>query len=100
MFYTKCLNWLQSCLNIIEKNYFLQINIISCITKLSHIELNLYKSLTPCAMCHQLSLTDIMINTRIGKICIKCDIQMTKARNKVKISKTTKAPKKLLKQLS
>ena len=100
MFYTKCLNWLQSCLNIIEKNYFLQINSISCITKLSHIELNLYKSSTPCAMCHQLSLTDIMINTRIGKICIKCDIQMTKARNKVKISKTTKAPKKLLKQLS
>jgi hypothetical protein len=100
MFYTKCLNWLQSCLNIIEKNYFLQINSISCITKLSHIELNLYKSLTPCAMCHQLSLTDIMINTRIGKICIKCDIQMTKARKKVKISKTTKAPKKLLKQLS
>jgi hypothetical protein len=82
------------------KNYFLQINIISCITKLSHIELNLYKSSTPCAMCHQLSLTDRMINARIGKICIKCDIQMTKARNRVKISKTTKAPKKLLKLLS
>lgn len=82
------------------KNYFLQINIISCITKLSQIELNLYKSSTPCAMCHQLSLTDRMINARIGKICIKCDIQMTKARNKVKISKTTKAPKKLLKHLS
>ena len=100
MFYTKCLNWLYSRLNIIENNYFLQINSISCITKLSHIELNLYNSLTPCAMCHQLSITDRMINTRIGKICIKCDIQTTKARNKIKISKTTKAPKKLLKQLS
>jgi hypothetical protein len=51
-------------------------------------------------MCHQLSLTDTMISTRIGKICIKCDIQMAKARNKVKISKTTKPPKKFLKQLS
>jgi hypothetical protein len=51
-------------------------------------------------MCHQLSLTDRMINTRIGKICTKCDIQTTKARNKVKISKTTKASNKLLKQLS
>jgi hypothetical protein len=94
------IKWIQSCLNVIEKNYFLQINSISCIRKLSHIELNLYKSLTPCAMCHQLSLTDRMINARIGKICIKCDIQMNKARNKVKISKTTKVPKKLLKQLS
>lgn len=51
-------------------------------------------------MCHQLTPTDAMINTRIGKICIKCDIQMTKTRNKIKISKTTKATKKLLKQLS
>jgi hypothetical protein len=84
-------------LNIREELFFTD-KYHSCITKLSHIELNLYRSLTPCAMCHQLTLTDTMINTRIGKICIKCDIQVTKARNKVKISKTTKAPKKLLKQ--
>jgi len=51
-------------------------------------------------MCHQLTPTDTMINTRIGKICIKCDIQMTKTRNKIKINKTTKPTKKLLKQLS
>ena len=51
-------------------------------------------------MCHQLSPTDKMITTRIGKICIKCDIQMTQARNKVKISKTTKSAKKLIKQFS
>jgi hypothetical protein len=42
-------------------------------------------------MCHQLTPIDTMINTRIGKICIRCDIQMTKARNKVKISKTNKS---------
>ena len=94
------MKWLQSSLNIIDKNYFLQINSISSIRKLSHIELNLYKSLTPCTMCHQLSPTDKMISTRIGKICIKCDIQMTQARNKVKISKTTKSAKKLIKQFS
>lgn len=51
-------------------------------------------------MCHQLSITDKMISTRIGKICIKCDIQLTKARNRVNISKTTKPSKKLVKQLS
>jgi hypothetical protein len=73
------------------KNYFLQINSISCTR--NHIELNLYKSLTACAMCHQLTPTDTMTSTRIGRICTRCDIQITKAGHKVKTSKTTKVPK-------
>jgi hypothetical protein len=72
-------------------NYFLQINSISCIR--NHIELNLYKSLTACAMCHQLTPTDTMTSTRVGRICTRCDIRMTKAGHKVKTSKTTKVPK-------
>jgi len=40
--------------------------------------LNLYKSITPCALCHELSITDTMINTKLGKICVRCDIQMNK----------------------
>jgi hypothetical protein len=72
-------------------NYFLQINSISCIR--NYIELNLYKSLTACAMCHQLTPTDTMTSTRVGRICTRCDIRMTKAGHKVKTSKTTKVPK-------
>ncbi|MDW0137589.1 MAG: hypothetical protein QOK70_07415 [Nitrososphaeraceae archaeon] len=55
--------------------------------------MNLYKSLTACAMCHQLTPTDTMTSTRVGRICTRCDIQMTKAGHKVKTSKTTKVPK-------
>jgi hypothetical protein len=73
------------------KNYFLQINSISCIR--NHIELDLYKSLTACTMCHQLTPTDTMTNTRIGRICTRCDFRITKAGYKVKISKSTKVPK-------
>jgi hypothetical protein len=63
----------------------------SCIR--NDIELNLYNSLTACAMCHQLTPTDTMISTKVGKICIKCDIKMTRAGNMVKSNKTTKDPK-------
>jgi|RhiMetdeSRZDD1v2_1073273.scaffolds.fasta_scaffold456513_2 hypothetical protein len=73
------------------KELFLQINSISCTR--NHIELNLYKSLTACAMCHQLTPTDTMTSTRIGRICTRCDIRITKAGYKVKTSKTTNAPK-------
>jgi hypothetical protein len=41
-----------------------------------------------------------MISTKIGRICIRCDIQLTKARHRLKVSKTTKTTKKLIKQLS
>lgn len=73
-------------------NYFLQINSISCIRK--DIELNLYNSLTACAMCHQLIPTDTMISTRVGKICIKCDIRMTRAGYRIKTTRLSKDPKK------
>jgi len=72
-------------------NYFLQINSISCIR--NDIELNLYNSLTACAMCHQLTPTDTMIGTRVGKICIKCDIRMTRAGYRGKLNKATEDPK-------
>jgi N-acyl-L-homoserine lactone synthetase len=72
-------------------NYFLQINSIKLFRDI--IELNLYKSLTACAMCHQLTPTDTMTNTRVGRICTRCDIQMTKAGDKMKISKATKVAK-------
>jgi hypothetical protein len=44
-------------------------------------------------MCHQLTPTDTMTNTRVGRICTRCDIQMTKVGDKMKISKATKVPK-------
>jgi hypothetical protein len=40
-------------------------------------------------MCHQLTPTETMTDTKIGKICIKCDIQMTRAGYKVKKNDTT-----------
>ena len=52
-----------------------------------------------CALCHQLTPTETMINTSLGKVCIKCDIQMTKTSNRTRISKTSKTPKKLIKPL-
>ncbi|HET6716563.1 MAG: hypothetical protein ACM3ZS_06100 [Nitrososphaerota archaeon] len=55
--------------------------------------MNLYKSLTACAMCHQLTPTDTMTSERIGKICIRCDIKMTRAASKAKINETSKDPK-------
>ncbi len=59
----------------------------------------MYRSVTACALCHQFSPTETMINTRLGKVCIKCDIQMTKTSNRTRISKTSKTPKKLIKPL-
>jgi hypothetical protein len=44
-------------------------------------------------MCHQLIPTETMINTMMGKICIKCDIQITRAGYKVKKNETTKDAK-------
>lgn len=73
-------------------NYFLQINSIICIRK--DIELNLYNSLAACAMCHQLTPTGTMISTRVGKICIKCDIRMTRAGYGIKTTRLSKDPKK------
>ncbi|HJU79479.1 MAG TPA: hypothetical protein VJ599_07955 [Nitrososphaeraceae archaeon] len=55
--------------------------------------MNLYRSLTACAMCHQLTPTETMTSTKIGKICIKCDIQMTRAGYKVKTNETTEDAK-------
>jgi hypothetical protein len=75
----------------IKVNYFLQIN--SIVVLEMDIELNLYSSLTACAMCHQLTPTDTMISTKVGNICIKCDIKMTRAGNMLKSNKTTKDSK-------
>jgi hypothetical protein len=44
-------------------------------------------------MCHQLTPTDTMTSKRIGKICIRCDIKMTRAGSKAEINKTSKDPK-------
>ena len=70
---------------------FLQINTLSCIR--NNIELNLYKSLTACAMCHQLTPTDTMTSKRIGKVCTRCDIKMTRAGSKAERNKMSKDPK-------
>ncbi|HYY86876.1 MAG TPA: hypothetical protein VE594_07210 [Nitrososphaeraceae archaeon] len=55
--------------------------------------MNLYSSVTACAMCHQLTPTDTMISTMAGKICIRCDIKMTRTGYRAKPSKTTETPK-------